>query len=212
MKKELYITREFIKHLEKLGEGKINWEVWERVSEQTRQQIKEYFETHIPQKKPQPTFFKDIQVFAYNSNGELVQVFNNHEECAKILGANKQTICKYSKNNHIYNDFLLSRENLSKDVAFALYRYALEHNKIYKSNLATYKKSKYVYIYDKEGKMNGVYHDLLQFCRLTFTPNPSEIRKRLLESDIIINDRLVSFSYYDTTTALSIFTSLLKNC
>ena len=56
--------------------------------------------------------------------------------------------------------------------------------------------------------MNGVYHDLLQFCRLTNTSNPSEIRKRLLESDIIINDRLVSFSYYDTKTALSNFKNL----
>lgn len=202
------ITRDYIKYLEESSEGKINWEVWERVVSETKQKIKEYFEKNTIIKDPQKELYLGIKVFAYNNDGELIKTFNTHIECSEYLSGNNTTIQNYSKNNFIYNDFLLSREKLSKDVAFALYRYALEHNRIYKSNLDNHKKTKLIYIYNSEGKMNGVYNDLLQFCRLTNTSNPSEIRKRLLESDIIINDRLVSFSYYDTKTALSNFKNL----
>lgn len=32
--------RLYIQHLEKLGEGTINWDAWERVTEETRKMIK----------------------------------------------------------------------------------------------------------------------------------------------------------------------------
>lgn len=202
------ITRDYIKYLEESSEGKINWDVWERVVSETKQKIKEYFEKNTIIKDPQKELYLGIKVFAYNNDGELVKTFNTHIECSEYLSGNNTTIQNYSKNNFIYNDFLLSREKLSKDVAFALYRYALEHNRIYKSNLDNHKKTKLIYIYNSEGKMNGVYNDLLQFCKSTNTKNLSKLRKDLLDNDVIVNDRLLSYKYYDSTTALSIYESL----
>lgn len=200
--------RKYIRYLEIKGEGRINWDAWDRIVQETKEQINEYFKTHKPSPKKEK---QGITVYAYDNNGNQIHKFNSNSECAQHFNGNKCTVHKYSINNNIYNSLLLSREELTKDKAFAMYRFALEHGKIYQSNLTTTKPKKTVYSYNLYGKMTGIFESLTQYCQCINSSNLSSLRKRLLKGDIITKGKLLSFSFYDEETAFEQYKAVINS-
>ncbi len=192
MKKKLDITRNFIKHLEKLYEGKVNWEKWDELVEQTKRDIEEYLKNYkyVKQRANSHT------CYAYNKEGELVHVYDNLKDCANSLNGNSTTISKYIDNNWIYCEFLLSKEELKQDVAFALYKMAIEHGNIF------VKTSKLVYCYNQDGKLVSLYESLKEWA---FHENNDNVNSRLYKEDRRINNKLVSLNYYTTDVARELY-------
>ena len=199
--------RNYIHHLEEKGEGKINWNVWDKIVEETRNLI---ITTKFTNKE-KIYRARRLVVYAYDSNGDLVRKFNSNRECAQYVNTNDCTIHRYSINNYICNNLLLTRELLTKDVAFAMYRFALEHGKVYRSSITKTKPTKTVYTYRDDGKMIGVFESLNKYCKCIGSNNLTRLRKQLLNGDIITNGKLLSFSFYDETTAKEIYTALKSN-
>lgn len=196
MKKELYITREFIKHLEKLGEGRINWEKWDNLVEQTKRDIEEYLKNNQYKKLRA----NSNTCYAYNKEGELVHVYNNLKDCINNLNGNGTTIKKYIDNQWIYCEFLLSKEELRTDIAFALYRMAIEHGNIYTKSKV--KKTNPVYCYNQDGKLVSLYESLREWA---IRENNDNVCSRLYKEDRRINNKLVSLNYYTTDVARELY-------
>lgn len=205
---QLIHDRESLKELERQGEGKINWELWDRLVEQTRNELDEYFKTHNSLQKKLGN--NRAVVFAYDNNGNEIHVFDCNQDCAIYFNANQSTIHKYSICNYIYNNTLLSRERLRKDVAFAMYRYALEHGKVYQGKIHATKTMKTVYSYSPSGKMIGVYESLNQFCKCNdIRSQLYTIRRRLTaHKDILVKQRLITYNFYDEDFAKEVYDNL----
>jgi hypothetical protein len=192
MKKKLDITINFIKHLEKLGEGKIHWEKWDELVEQTKRDIEEYLKNN----KYKIKIRNCNTCYAYNKEGELVHVFESFKDCANNLNANATTIKRYIDKQWVYNELLLSKEELKPDVAFAIYRMATEHGNIYT------KTSNPVYCYNQDGKLVSIYESLRDWA---FHENNDNVNSRLYKEDRRINNKLVSLNYYATDVARELY-------
>jgi len=202
-------NRKYIQHLEQQGEGLINWEVWERVAEVTRQLINESFK-NCPA-PPKKNIIQKLVVYCYDNNGNEVKKYDSNKDCVHELGGNDSTIHKYSINKYIFNNLLLSREELTKDRAFALYRFALEHGKVYQARITKTKPKKTVYTYSRLGKMTGVYESLNQYCKCIGSNSQTKLRKRLLKGDIITKYKLLSYQFYDEEIAKEIYEKKSRN-
>ena len=205
---QLQKDRKYIKHLEQLGEGKINWDVWDRVTEETRQLINESLKHYHVEPK---TIKHKLMVYCYDNNGNEFKTYNSNRDCAHDLGGNDSIIHKYSINNYIFNNLLLSREQLTKDKAFAMYRFALQHGKVYQARITKTKPKKTVYTYSKFGKMIGVFESLYQYCKCIGSNNLNGIRKRLTQGDIITKGKLLSYQFYDEEIAKEIYEKKSRN-
>lgn len=108
---DLYQSREELKEAEERGEGKINWENWDKVAEQTQQQLQDYNQ-HKPTKK-------SIQRSVYNLDGQLIA-----KGTAKALESllkpymtlRKENITKYSNEDKIHKGFFFTNQNFKKKI------------------------------------------------------------------------------------------------
>ena len=199
--------REYLKYLESQGEGKINWDVWDRMVEEFHKWMEEYFskKTNIPKDKRNTK-----EVYAYDNNGEYVKEWETNAECAKEMKCSTSTVHNYSKAGNILNGYLLSREKLTKDVAFAKYRDSLHHGNVYQVGVTITKPKKAVYRYTNEGKMVGLYESLYQYCKVNNSTDMCCIKKRLSDGDIIVKAYLLSYNFYDEKTAKEMYMSVKK--
>ena len=204
---KMKVTREYLHYLERRGEGKINWDVWDRTVEEFHKWMDKHFSEPRnipPDKRPRRT------VYAYDNNGEFVKEWATNTECAKEMKCSTSTVHNYSKYNNVLNGFLLSREKLTKDVAFAMYRDSLHHGNVFQVGISTTKPKKVVYRYDENGKMVGVYESINQYSKVMQTTDSYTLRCRLVNGDIITKEHLLSYSFYDEQTAKEAYQDALK--
>lgn len=199
------ITREYLQYLESKGEGKINWDAWDRLIEEGRKWNAEHFPSNTPNDhRVRKT------IYGYDNNGELVKQWQTNKECAVGLGCSTSTVHNYSILKNVINNYLLSREKLLKDVAFALYKESLHHGKVYQQGVSKTKKPKTLYIYNEYGKMIGIYDNVSQYCK-RIGIDSHNIRHRMRSGDIIRKGVLLSYSFYDDYTAYEAYNSIKNN-
>ena len=87
IEKELYTTREELQEAEKRGEGKINWDKWDELIAKNR----EFMEAAETIKK------YGFKVYAYNLEGQLLQVYENSKQAAEATGAELTIVNNFSK-------------------------------------------------------------------------------------------------------------------
>ena len=85
--KDLYLTREELQEAEKRGEGKINWDKFDELIAKNR----EYMEAAETIKK------YGFKVYAYNLEGQLLQVYENSKQAAETTGVEITIVNNYSK-------------------------------------------------------------------------------------------------------------------
>lgn len=191
---QVKITREYIKKLEEKGEGKINWDKWDEVVEQGRKLISTSpYRTNGGHGK---------KVFGYNSNGDLVKMWNKKTDCATELNVCDAVVCHYSDKNKVVKEILLSSEELTTDVAFACYRYAIEHGLVYGWNN---KSGKPLYQYNEDGKLVAVWQKVKDWANANGYSSGTSYGGTFSEADRIYNDRLTSFNLYDESTAKEMY-------
>ena len=173
----------------------INWENWNRIVEQTRRDIAELLKDYKQHTKHETSYI-------YNEDGELVKGFQTQSDCAIFLGGNKTTVSNYLKRQWNYNGYLLSQEELRKDVAFAMHKYNVEHGNVF--ILGETKKRIPIYSYNADGKLVGAYETQYQWTKVAKKGN-SFIKK----ADRIVDDRLISKHRYDEATAKQMFKETL---
>lgn len=182
--------RQYLQHLERLGEGKINWETWDRLVEQTKKEIADL---------PPVTIKTYNKCYAYDGNGEQVNQWESYSKCTNYFkGCADSTVRIYLQKQQIIDGLLLSCERLSKDVAFALYRDRLETGKVYQKGATKFTMP--VYTYDSTGRMIGAYSSKAGWAIATKT-----YCNKFKGNDIIYQNRLVSKHYYDQDTAREIY-------
>ena len=87
MEKDLYLTREELQEAEKRGEGKINWSKFDELIAKNR----EFMEAAETIKK------YGFKIYAYNLEGQLLQVYENSKQAAEATGAELTIVNNYSK-------------------------------------------------------------------------------------------------------------------
>ena len=92
VEKELYTTREELQEAEKRGEGKINWEKFDELIKRNR----EFMEAAETIKK------YGFKVYAYNLEGQLLQVYENSKQAAEATGVELTIVNNYSKKETPY--------------------------------------------------------------------------------------------------------------
>ena len=105
---DLYQSRE---ELEEAMPHNINWKLWDKLVEQTQQQLQDYNQ-HKPTKK-------SIQRSVYNLNGQLIA-----KGTAKALESllkpymtlRKENITKYSNEDKIHKGFFFTNQNFKKKI------------------------------------------------------------------------------------------------
>lgn len=197
---QIQITREYIKKLENFGEGKINWDKWNEVQEITRKEL-EKIEPQTKEKKQMNHYTK--KVFGYNSNGDLTKVWNSKVECAKELNVSDSLVHNYSAKLAVVKETLLSTTELTKDVAFAHYRFAIEHGLVY--GWYSKKCGKPIYQYNEDGKLVAVYERMKDWAYHNGYSSGTSYGGVFAKGDRIYNDRLTSFNLYDEQTAMELY-------
>lgn len=167
----------------------INWEKWDKLVEKTKAEIEEYFNTNKCANRT-----NSYICYAYNSEGKLVHTYSNLKNCVESLNANAATIKKYIDNQWIYCGCLLSKEALRTDVAFALYRMAIEHGNVYSKE----HKTNPVFTYNQNGKLVGAFKSVRTWAE---KEHDNKILSSLYNKDKIVNNKLVSLSKYDEEKA-----------
>ena len=168
----------------------INWEFWDKLVEKTRKEIAEALKDYHEEKPP--------IFYLYNQEGELVKQFNTKKDCAKFLGGSETTIRNYLIKQWIFKGYLLSQEELRKDIAFAIYRSNLEHGNVYLEG-STQKKIP-IYSYNQEGKLVGAYESKNQWAK-----SNNRAASLLNNGDRIIDGRLVSVNKYTENKAKTLY-------
>lgn len=197
---QIQITREYIKKLETLGEGKINWDKWDEVQEITHKEL-EKIEPQTKEKKQMNHYTK--KVFGYNSNGDLTKVWNSKVECAKELNVSDSLVHNYSIKLAVVKETLLSTTELIKDVAFAHYRFAIEHGLVY--GWCSKKTGKPLYQYNEDGKLVAVWEKVKDWATANGYSSGTSYGGTFSEADRLHGGRLTSFNLYDEETAKEIF-------
>lgn len=87
IEKDLYLTREELQEAEKRGEGKIRWDVFDRLIAKN----KEFMEAAETIKK------YGFKIYCYNLSGQLLQVYENSKQAAEATGAELTIVNNYSK-------------------------------------------------------------------------------------------------------------------
>ena len=205
---KIKVTREYLQYLEKRGEGKINWDVWDKSVEEFHKWMEEHFSKSAPLKLPDKR--PRTKVYAYDNNGEFVKDWETNTECAKEMKCSTSTVHNYSKAVNVLNGYLLSREKLTKDVAFAMYKNSLHHGNVYQVGITTTKPKKIVYRYTPDGKMVGIYESINQYCKVLLSTDAYQLKCRLAKGNIITKGHMLSYSFYDEITAEEEYQEALK--
>lgn len=92
IEKGLYLTREELQEAEKRGEGKINWDKFDELIAKNR----EFMEAAETIKR------YGFKVYAYNLEGQLLQVYENSKEAAQATGVELTIVNNYSKKETPY--------------------------------------------------------------------------------------------------------------
>ncbi len=92
IEKDLYLTREELQEAEKRGEGKINWDKFDELIAKNR----EFMEAAETIKR------YGFKVYAYNLEGQLLQVYENSKEAAQATGVELTIVNNYSKKETPY--------------------------------------------------------------------------------------------------------------
>lgn len=175
-----------------------DWSTWDEIVEQTKREIAELLKDY-----KQPTkLIRHETSYIYNEDGELVKEFETQLECARFLCGNKVTVSNYLKRHWNYKGYLLSLEELRKDVAFAMYKYNVEHGNVFIEGDT--KKRVPIYSYNADGKLVGAFETQYQWAKVTKKGN-TFIKK----VDRIVDDRLVSKHRYDEATAKQMYEETL---
>ena len=91
--------------------GRINWEVWDRVVQDTREQVFAYGNHIPPKKKP------FMEVYVYNYDGQFVGKYGSARETAHKMGFKESTVQYLIWKNRPYQTARLyfSREQLTPE-------------------------------------------------------------------------------------------------
>jgi len=196
MNEYIEITREQFK-------DEINWGKWDEIVALTRKQIAEALKDY---KAPINKYKDGYEVYGYNNNGELVKHWNTKRDCCEDLNGNGTTVYNYLKQEWIYKGYLLSKEELTKDVAFAKYRFAMEHGKVFVDGTwKNAKKRKPIYCYNENGKLVGAYESGYKWANAY---GYKSYNAKLIKNDRIVQSRLTSYNFYDEITASEIYKEL----
>lgn len=189
------ITREYIKKLEENGEGLINWDKWDESVEKTRNEL--LFDSSLNNKR-----YYGTSVYGYNNNGDLIKIWDRKIDCAADLNVCNAVVYNYSVKKGVIKEILLSSEELTTDVAFACYRYAIEHGLVYGwSN----RSGKPLYQYNENGKLVAVWQKVKDWATANGYSSGTSYGGTFSEADRIYNDRLTSFNLYDESTAKEMY-------
>ncbi len=82
---DLYQTRQELQEAEERGEGKINWDVWDKVAKETKHNITNKIRR-----------FKTI-IEAYDLNGKLINQYDSYKEAAKDWYTTPELISVYCR-------------------------------------------------------------------------------------------------------------------
>ena len=92
---DLYVTREQLKEAEARGEGKIHWDRFDELVQQTKQDIKEELKG-----------FERIntnRVFVYDiMKQRVIKTFKSPKECADFYGISREQVTNYIRDHRVY--------------------------------------------------------------------------------------------------------------
>ena len=197
------INRNYIRKLEQLNEGRINWEKWDEIVEITRKELEKIVsQTKVGKVIKQMNHYTK-KVYGYNSNGDLTKVWNSKVECAKELNVSDSLVHNYSTKLAVVKETLLSATELKKDVAFAHYRFAIEHGLVY--GWSSKKIGKPLYQYNEDGKLVAVWEKVRDWATANGYSSGTSYGGTFSEADRLHGGRLTSFNLYDEETAKEIF-------
>lgn len=120
-----------MKDYRKIFKDVINWELWDKLVAQTKKDIaKQLKERKLTKKRP--LYVNSYPIYCYNNNGKLVYTFPRLKDCVAYFKSNTTTIRKYASLKYIYKGFLLSKEELREDIAFAQFKLNIANGNIYR--------------------------------------------------------------------------------
>ena len=105
---DIYHTREELQEAEEREEGRINWNIWDKVQEQTKQDITKALKDH-----QEPLKRKPIYVYTLNTKIPLI-VFKDSDEAATTLNITRMQVtnaCRTHKPIY-YKGIILSYQPL----------------------------------------------------------------------------------------------------
>lgn len=87
----LYLTREELMAAEERGEGKINWDVFDRLVAEGRKQDEELLKNYTPPKKQRHDNHR-YTVYVYDSQLNFIAEYPSCTKCAKALGIHSRDV------------------------------------------------------------------------------------------------------------------------
>lgn len=88
---DIYQSREELQEAEKREEGKINWNIWDKVQEQTKNDITKALKDH-----QEPLKRKPIYVYTLNTKIPLI-VFKDSDEAATTLNITRVQVTNHAR-------------------------------------------------------------------------------------------------------------------
>lgn len=174
-----------------------DWSLWDEIVNDTRKKIDEQLEKYKSLLYKKEDIAKSqVRVYLYDRDGELYKWFDSIEQTARYFNTADSTITRYSKNEGIIKGFLLSREKLRNDIAFALYKNAMHIGNTFNPD-STNSKNKTVFVYNQNGKVVGMFDSVKTF----FASKNSKSNSRWILDERILDERLLSYKLYSENEA-----------
>lgn len=100
-------TRQELQELAEEEDISINWELWDKIVEETKEYIKKELK-----RKNKKTKYNTNKVYIYNLDGQLIKTFDNTRETARFYNINPIQVTNYIRSNTPYYKQLIyfSRE------------------------------------------------------------------------------------------------------
>ena len=174
-----------------------DWSWWDEIVNDTRKKIDEQLEQYKSLLYKKEDIEKNqVRIYLYDRDGELYKWFDSIEQTACYFNTANSTITRYSKNEGIIKGFLLSREKLRNDIAFALYKNAMHIGNTFNPD-STNSKNKTVFVYNQNGKVVGMFDSVKTF----FASKNSKSNSRWILDERILDERLLSYKRYSEDEA-----------
>lgn len=174
-----------------------DWSWWDEIVNDTRKKIDEQLEQYKSLLYKKEDIEKNqVRIYLYDRDGELYKWFDSIEQTACYFNTANSTITRYSKNEGIIKGFLLSREKLRNDIAFALYKNAMHIGNTFNPD-STNSKNKTVFVYNQNGKVVGMFDSVKTF----FASKKSKSNSRWILDERILDERLLSYKRYSEDEA-----------
>ena len=163
---EMYQSVEELKEAENNPKecGRINWDVWNRVVQEGRQQLSELFNDKGNVKPIKERQFKEIWV--YDFNGNLKGHFSSAKETAERMNLNKGTIAQmaWRKKPYYTMSLIFSYHELTKDEVMVLVLGTPRKKPIVYTNYRG-SRPKEKWVYDLSGKLLGNFNSSEEVAR-----------------------------------------------